>query len=102
MSMRFDYTGQPARVLFGRGRVVDVADEVRRLGARRALVLSTPGHRALGERVSALLGDLAAGVYSKATMHTPVEVTEDALATLQRLDADCTVAVGGGSTIGLG
>jgi maleylacetate reductase len=100
--VRFDYTALPARVLFGSGRVAEVADEVRRLAARRALVLSTPGHRALGERVAALLGDLAAGVYSKATMHTPVDVTEDALATLQKLEADCVVAVGGGSTIGLG
>jgi maleylacetate reductase len=100
--MRFDYTAPPARILFGRGRISEVGDEVRRLGARRALVLSTPGHRALGERVLGLLGDAAAGAYAKATMHTPVELTDDALATLQRLDADCTVAVGGGSTIGLG
>jgi len=92
----------PARVLFGRGRTAEVAGEVRRLGRKRALVLSTPGHRALGERVAALLGDVAAGLCANATMHTPVEVTDDALATLRRLDADCTVAVGGGSTIGLG
>ena len=100
--MRFDYVALPARVLFGRGRIATVAEEVRRLNASRALVLATPGHRTLGERVAALLGDTAAGVYAKATMHTPVDVTEDALATLHRLEADCTVAVGGGSTIGLG
>lgn len=99
--MRFDYTTLPARVLFGRGRVDQVVGEVRRLGARRALVLSTHGHRALGERIAGLLGEAAAGVYARATMHTPVDVTEDALATLQRFEADCTVAVGGGSTIGL-
>lgn len=99
--MRFDYAALPVRVLFGRGRIADVADEVRRLGARRALVLCTPGHRSLGERVAALLGDLASGTYANATMHTPVGVTEDALATVQRLEADCLVAVGGGSTVGL-
>ena len=54
------------------------------------------------ERLAASLGDLAAGVYANATMHTPVEVTEDALAALREAGADCTVAFGGGSTTGLG
>ena len=35
-------------------------------------------------------------------MHTPVDVTERAMATLRELGADCIVAIGGGSTIGLG
>jgi alcohol dehydrogenase class IV len=34
-------------------------------------------------------------------MHTPVEVTEDALALVQQAGIDCLVALGGGSTIGL-
>jgi alcohol dehydrogenase class IV len=35
-------------------------------------------------------------------MHTPVEVTERALATLRAAASDRVVALGGGSTIGLG
>jgi alcohol dehydrogenase class IV len=35
-------------------------------------------------------------------MHTPVAVTEAALKVVADLGADCTVAIGGGSTIGLG
>ena len=35
-------------------------------------------------------------------MHTPVEVTEAALAAYGAAGADCVVALGGGSTIGLG
>ena len=35
-------------------------------------------------------------------MHTPVEVTEEALAEYEELAADCVVAIGGGSTTGLG
>jgi maleylacetate reductase len=35
-------------------------------------------------------------------MHTPVEVTERALAAFRDAGADCVVALGGGSTIGLG
>ena len=35
-------------------------------------------------------------------MHTPIEVTERALAIFQEFRADCVVALGGGSTTGLG
>lgn len=98
----FVYTALPARVVFGFGTLNQVADEVQLLGCRRAFVLSTPQQekeaRALAER----LGDLAAGVFAGAAMHTPVEVTEQALALVHSLGADCTVALGGGSTTGLG
>lgn len=36
-------------------------------------------------------GDLNVGIYSKAAMHTPLEVTLDALAQAKALDADCCV-----------
>jgi alcohol dehydrogenase class IV len=35
-------------------------------------------------------------------MHTPVEVTERAMETVREVRADCLVAIGGGSTTGLG
>ena len=35
-------------------------------------------------------------------MHTPVEVTEEAIALVEELGADCVVSLGGGSTTGLG
>jgi maleylacetate reductase len=34
-------------------------------------------------------------------MHTPVAITEHALAVARERQADCTVALGGGSTTGL-
>src|SRR5580704_1324751 len=40
--------------------------------------------------------------FSEAVMHTPLEVTERALAVVKAKGADGIVAVGGGSTIGLG
>jgi alcohol dehydrogenase class IV len=98
----FTYVGAPGRVVFGFGVLDRVPGEVAALGCRRALVLSTPQQaeaaRALGER----LGPLSAGVFSQAAMHTPVEVTERALQVVQGSGADCTVALGGGSTTGLG
>ena len=98
----FTYEALPIRVRFGRGTLSLVASEVERLGGTRALVLTTPQQEAEGARVGALLGTSFAGVFSGATMHTPSEVTEQALAALKESGADCVVALGGGSTTGLG
>lgn len=98
----FVYQAAPSRVVFGQGALAQVSDEVARLGAQRALVLTTPEQRALGERVAGLLGERSAGVYDQAVMHVPVEVARAARAEAAQRGADCYVAVGGGSTIGLG
>jgi maleylacetate reductase len=98
----FTYTGLPARVVFGAGTLACVRGELERLAVARALVLTTPSQVDHGQAVVDLLGDRAAGVFPGAVMHTPVEVTLAALAAFQALGADGVVAIGGGSTIGLG
>lgn len=98
----FIYQGLPARVVFGRGTITKLSEEVERLSRTRVLVLSTPEQVGLAERACELLGVRAAGTFSGATMHTPVEVTERALEAAKACKADGVVAVGGGSTIGLG
>ncbi|MDG9856908.1 maleylacetate reductase [Pseudomonas nitroreducens] len=98
----FVYQSLPIRVIFGWNRIDALAEEIERLGARRALILTTPEQRELGERIAGLLGERSAGVYPQAVMHVPVEVAQAACEEAKRLGADCCVAVGGGSTIGLG
>jgi maleylacetate reductase len=98
----FVYTGRPARVIFGAGSLGRLGAEIEALGARKALVLSTPGQRASAERVASLLGPRAAGVFDRAVMHVPIETAREAREVAARLGADCAVAIGGGSTIGLG
>lgn len=98
----FIYIGRPARVIFGAGSLQRLPEEVDRLGARKALVLSTPEQRASAEQVAQLLGARAAGVFDRAVMHVPIETAREARAEAARLGADCAVAIGGGSTIGLG
>lgn len=98
----FIYQGLAARVVFGWGKLETLAEELDKLGARRALILTTPEQQHLGERVAGILGERSAGVYPQAVMHVPVEVARAARAEAARLDADCCVAIGGGSTIGLG
>ena len=97
----FVYTGLPGRVVFGRRVADQLAEEVRRMAAKRVFVMTTPMQRQDGEALATSLGGAFAALYSNAVMHTPVEVTRDALAEVERSDADCLVALGGGSTIGL-
>ncbi|MFY2837354.1 maleylacetate reductase [Achromobacter xylosoxidans] len=99
----FVYTSHAQRVVFGPGSLAGLADELDALGLRRALVLCTPPQRAQAERAAALLGaGRLAGIFDQAAMHVPIEIARQARRTAQELDADCAVAVGGGSTIGLG
>jgi alcohol dehydrogenase class IV len=97
----FVFNGQPSRVVFGVGALDRLGEEIERLGARRALVLSTPEQRGSAEDVARRLGARSAGVFDRAMMHVPIETAEAARAAAEQLDADCCVAVGGGSTIGL-
>jgi alcohol dehydrogenase class IV len=97
----FDYAGSSARIVFGAGRVRDVAAELARLGATSAFVVCTPGQRATAGAIAAMLGDRCPAVFAEAAMHTPVAVTERALAIAQPLGCDAVVAVGGGSAVGL-
>jgi maleylacetate reductase len=98
----FIYTGLPMRVVFGAGSISQLAAEVGKLGAKRALVLSTPGRGDSVRKVAESLGASLAGIYDKAVMHVPVEVAEDARRVAAELGADCCISVGGGSTTGLG
>ena len=102
MQDKFELHVNPARIVFGDGYLSRAAEMVRDLGCSRALVLSTPQQKQQAEELSKAIGDLSAGVYANATMHIPIEVTEDALKTLKSSRADCTIAIGGGSTTGLG
>ncbi len=99
---KFVYTGLSARVIFGRGTASALLDEVRALGLKRPLVLTTPQQAQQGEELVSQLGANSAGIFTGATMHTPVTVTEEALAVYNGNNADGVVAIGGGSTIGLG
>ncbi len=88
-------------MIFGAGSLAQLEREVDTLGAQRALVLCTPEQQPLAQAVARQLGQRAAGVYAQAVMHVPVETAHAALREAERVQADCTVAVGGGSTTGL-
>jgi maleylacetate reductase len=99
--LRFTYESLPSRVLFGAGSLDQLPQEAARLEARRALILCTPGRRDLAEQAAGRLGERAAGIFDGAVMHVPVEVAQAARRAARECAADCCVAIGGGSTIGL-
>ena len=98
----FVFQASLPRVVFGVGALRHLPREADTLGMRRVLVLSTPGQRPLAKRAAELLGERAAGIFAHAAMHVPVETARAAVAEAARLDADGAVAIGGGSTTGLG
>src|SRR6201982_3198196 len=98
----FQYTALPARAVFGFGTIAKVADELAALGRKRAFVLCDPHHAtAAAARLMRVLGEVGVHLSTDAVMHTPVEVTERVMEKLAACHADCIVALGGGSTIGL-
>lgn len=101
----FVYTAHPARVVFGTGTIKQLPEEVKRLQIQRPLILSTPEQSSHAAQVEELLkagGIDAAGQFNKATMHTPLNVTIEAMELATELKVDGLIAIGGGSTIGLG
>ena len=98
----FVYQSQPQRVVFGSGTLADAGAELERLGHQRAIVLSTPQQAASASSLAANLGTLCAGSFTGAAMHTPIGVTEIAMAEVKGAGADCIISLGGGSTTGLG
>ena len=98
----FIHNALPGRVVFGTGSLAKLGEEIERLGARRALVLCTPEQKEQAQDVAARLGARCAGIFDRAVMHVPIETARAARDEARRLEADCAVAVGGGSTTGLG
>src|SRR3982751_422489 len=69
---RFNYVAMPMRVVFGAGRAAELASEVERLGAKRPLLISTPGRATMVRAVAK--GLEVAGIFDQAVMHTPLAV----------------------------
>jgi maleylacetate reductase len=90
------------RVVFGPDSLRQLEREIDQLGAKRALVLCTPEQRASAEAVKAIIGTRCAGIFDRAVMHVPIETARAARDLARELDADCAIAIGGGSTTGLG
>jgi len=98
----FVYTSSPLRVIFGQGTLSQLPAELSRQNCKSPLILASSRETALIDHVRQILPSVA-GVYTQAKMHTPIEVTMDALEYIKNIPSvDCVISIGGGSTIGLG
>jgi alcohol dehydrogenase class IV len=98
----FVHRGQITKVVFGSGTRSRIPEEADALGCRRVLLLCTRDQADRTVETRDLLGAAAVGTFAEAAPHTPVEVTEKAVAYARSVGADSVLAIGGGSTIGLG
>lgn len=89
------------RVVFRAGALAQVADEARRLGARRVLLIAGGHEKPYADRVAGDLGDRLAGRVEEVVQHVPAEPAAAAAAIADRLGADLLLCVGGGSATGL-
>jgi alcohol dehydrogenase class IV len=96
----------PTTVVFGVGAVSTLADQVRRIGARRALVVCDPGVVKVGiaDRVRSLLeaGGVAAAVFDGVDPNPVEKNVTDGVDAYRAHGAECVVAVGGGSPLDTG
>jgi alcohol dehydrogenase class IV len=96
------YNATPSRIVFGAGSLAKVVEAVEAHGARRAVVVSTPGRQDLAKRVVSLLGARCCGIIPEAVSQVPIELARRGRMLAAEMKADCIVSVGGGASIGLG
>jgi 4-hydroxybutyrate dehydrogenase len=96
----------PTTIVFGAGAVRTVADHARRIGVKRALVVCDPGVLSVGiaGRVRSLLdaGGIAAAVFGRVDSNPVEKNVLEGVAAYRAHEADCVVAVGGGSPLDAG
>jgi alcohol dehydrogenase class IV len=99
--MPVTYESLPSKVVFGKGALAQAGELMAGLGARRVLVIATRSQAGVAAALMAQLGEAGAALFDRAAMHTPVEVTLEAMAIVEAERIDGLLSVGGGSAIGL-
>jgi maleylacetate reductase len=95
------HNATPPRIVFGPGSSAGLRDEVERLGARRAMIVTTPGRASMGDQFAAAISDRCVGLLPEAISQVPVELVRRGVEKAAGRGADCLVAVGGGAATGL-
>lgn len=101
MAMKsFQHITPPLRLFSGADSLEQLGRELDRLKSRRAVIVCGPWAQGpLLDAVRAGIGERYAGVFTGVLAHSPVASVQDAAETLQRLQADAVVSLGGGSSI---
>jgi len=92
----FVYRTVPQRIVFGAGTRHGIAEAAQLAGIDRAMVISTPEQASSANELAELLGNRCRVRFPGARMHTPVSITEAAVALAAQHDVDGLISVGGG------
>lgn len=98
---RFTLDSAPGRIVFGAGSLASLPEEIDRLGRDRVFLVSTAGRSSLADEITRKLDARVAGKFARAEVHVPESIASDARDAAHAAHADCIVAVGGGSAIGV-
>jgi maleylacetate reductase len=105
-ALRFTHESTAQRVAFApEDAAAAVADEVKALGASRAMLIAPPRETALADSIVARLAAVGAPVVAlqdEVVMHVPLELAERARRAAASAEIDVIVTIGGGSSTGLG
>jgi maleylacetate reductase len=100
--MQFDYTPVPSKAVFGENSVMKLAEEIKLLGGSRVMIACTKNMVGRLGHVLDDLGDMVSSIYDKAEPHCPEHIALGAVQEFKQKNCDIVVAIGGGSTIGIG
>lgn len=90
------------RTRFGAGCTATLREEIKQSGGGKALVVCTEGGARRYRQLIDDLGVHCVAVFDKAMPHCPADTAMAALRSFILSEASCVVAIGGGSTLGLG
>lgn len=100
--MQFDYTPVPSKAVFGENSALKLKQEIIALAGTRVMITCTKNMVARIGHVISDLGDMCVSIYDKAEAHCPEHIALGAVEEFKNKNCDVIVAVGGGSTIGIG
>jgi maleylacetate reductase len=102
MPAAFARTSLPGRIIFGDGAVRRLAGELDQRDLRRAMLIVASHDAQLAERGSNVLGERVQLHWDEVRQHVPLELAQRATDAATAAGIDVLVAIGGGSTTGLG
>jgi maleylacetate reductase len=89
------------RAVFGAGSALTAAEELKRLGASRVMLIASKGAATRNPALVTALGDLVVAHYDGIEAHCPIETVEAGEALYRQSGADGLVTLGGGSALGV-
>ncbi len=97
----FTFESHGSRVVFGAGCLAQLSVELDRLAAQRVMLVSSEGRSAMAEKVTSFAGDRIVERFDQVVPHVPQHIAQSAREAAALSNADCIVALGGSSVIGV-